>query len=150
MPQERFKIIPAVFLIVKKHDEVFLLRRYNTGYADGWYTLPSGHVEEGETPSAAVIREAKEEVGIGIFSDQLLYCGSMYTQFICDNKTYLYMFYQVDASILLPSNAEPGKSDDARWFSWEQLPKNILPYIVDALVSIQREQIPFYFEKQYD
>ena len=35
--------------------------RQNTGFMDGFYGLPSGHVELYETPVGAIIREAQEE-----------------------------------------------------------------------------------------
>ena len=62
--KDRNKATPAVYLILKKNRQVLLGRRINTGYYDGWYTLPSGHVEAGELPLDALLRESKEEIGI--------------------------------------------------------------------------------------
>ncbi len=72
MPRDYFTIIPAVYLILEKDNKILLLRRYNTGYNDGLYSLPSGHVEDGEFPIDALIREAQEEIGIIIAKEHLL------------------------------------------------------------------------------
>ena len=43
---------------------VLLSRRYQTGWHDGEYSVPAGHVEAGETVTQAALREAREEVGL--------------------------------------------------------------------------------------
>lgn len=47
----------------KKENEVLLYLR-NTGYCDGFYGLVSGHVEDDESATSALIREAHEEADI--------------------------------------------------------------------------------------
>ena len=62
----------AVHLILTNdRGECLFLRRFNTGYKDGEYGLVSGHVEEGENLKSAMIREAREEVGITLSPDDL-------------------------------------------------------------------------------
>lgn len=63
---KRHALIPASYVVLKKDDKILLARRYNTAYGDGQYSLPSGHVEEGETFVKALIREIKEEINIDI------------------------------------------------------------------------------------
>lgn len=46
--------------------EILLALRKNTGYRDGKYELPGGHVEEGEDLMQAMVREAKEELMIEV------------------------------------------------------------------------------------
>ena len=46
-------------------DRVLLQLRTNTGYDHGfWAAAAAGHVEPGEPVSAAVVREASEELGV--------------------------------------------------------------------------------------
>ena len=65
--KERYKIIPEVFLLLIQEGKVLLSRRFQTGYEDGNYGLPSGHKEIGEYPTEAVEREALEEIGVSVF-----------------------------------------------------------------------------------
>ena len=62
----RNKAVPAAYILLEKDGKVLLGRRCNTGYQDGKYQVPAGHVEEGELPSEAIIREAKEEINADI------------------------------------------------------------------------------------
>jgi 8-oxo-dGTP diphosphatase len=59
------KIVAAAFLC--HHDRVLLARRaLDKSIAPGDYHLPGGHVEFGEAIAAALAREIREELGIGI------------------------------------------------------------------------------------
>ena len=68
---ERFKMRVAVHIILEHNNEFLLLRKYNTGYEDGKYCFPGGHVEKGEPIHKAMIREAREEIGIEIKDENL-------------------------------------------------------------------------------
>lgn len=67
----RHQEVVDVHLILRRGDEVLLARRANTGYGDGLYNLPSGHVEPGEDVRAAVIRESREEIGLALAPDDV-------------------------------------------------------------------------------
>ena len=52
---------------VDENTEILLQKRKNTGYMDNMYDMAcSGHLEKGESLSQAIIREAKEKIGIEI------------------------------------------------------------------------------------
>ena len=70
---EHFRSLSAIFPLiiknVKNGIQILLHRRQNTGYQDGkWDIAGSGHVDEGETAQAAVIRECSEEIGLTVFN----------------------------------------------------------------------------------
>ena len=54
----------AVYLLLLREGHVLLLRRHNTGYEDGNYSVIAGHVDPGERVTQALVREAAEEAGI--------------------------------------------------------------------------------------
>jgi 8-oxo-dGTP diphosphatase len=69
--KERFKLTPAAYVIFKKGDQVLLLKRAKTGYYDGYYSLPAGHFDGGETAKDVAVREVSEEVGLTIRPEDL-------------------------------------------------------------------------------
>lgn len=63
--------VPASYLVLMQDNKVLLLQRANTGYHDGDYSVIAGHVEQGETFTDTVMREAKEEAGILLHRDSV-------------------------------------------------------------------------------
>jgi len=61
----------AAALIIEA-DHVALIERRNTSSLLPYYLFPGGHIEIGETPSEAVIREIWEELGVQIVVQQLV------------------------------------------------------------------------------
>jgi 8-oxo-dGTP diphosphatase len=65
------KFIVAVSTLLIKDKKIFLLRRYNTGWEDGKYNLPGGHLNGNETAREAAAREVLEETGVKVKIDDL-------------------------------------------------------------------------------
>ena len=133
MPKERFKIIPSVYLALIKDNKILLSRRHNTGYFDNNYSFPAGHLEGEETLKQAITREAKEEIGI-VFNPEDLELIHTMNRRIPDNERVDFFFttrkWQGEPKIM-----EPEKCDDLSWFEFNSLPKNIIPYIKQAIDS---------------
>ena len=55
--------VPGASVIVIRDGKVLLLRRFNTGYEDGQYSVIAGHLDGDEEVTAAMGREAREEAG---------------------------------------------------------------------------------------
>lgn len=123
---ERFKIITAVHLILIENERVLLLRRYNTGYEDGNYSVPAGHVEEDEDVIKAMQREAFEEIGIKIKKEDLKIVHVMQRK-APDRESIDYFLickkYEGKIEIM-----EKNKCDDVRFFkvSYRQTVDNSL------------------------
>jgi len=65
-PDTRFKMIASGYLFLLKNEQILLAKRFQTGYMDGYYGLPAGHIEDGETLTAGTVREIAEEIGLVI------------------------------------------------------------------------------------
>jgi 8-oxo-dGTP diphosphatase len=134
-------VTPAVHLILRRPGDVLLLRRFNTGYEDGNYSLPAGHLDGAETVTAATIREAAEEIGVVISPADLRVVHVMHRSadaFESAPAERVDFFLAADRWRGAPGNLEPGKCDEVAWHSMSALPGNVIPYVHSALQCYQR------------
>jgi len=134
MPKERFKLIASVYLVLIKNNKILLSRRYNTGYFDGNYAFPAGHLNGNETLKQGMVREAKEEIGVDLEPNDLELIYVMNRKIPNDER--LDFFFSTKKWQGEPKNMESDKCDDLSWFELSNLPKNIIPYIKQAIDSI--------------
>lgn len=132
----RFQIIPAVYLILVKSNKVLLMRRFNTGYMDGYYSMIAGHLEGNETLQQAVSREAFEEAGIIVDPKRLQLIHVMHTRsemLDYGNEERIDFYFSVSRYDGQPEIKEPDKCDDMRWFDLAKLPEKLTPRVRQAL-----------------
>jgi len=123
-------MIASSYLALVKDDKVLLSRRFNTGYMDGHYSLPAGHVEEGETIEDCLVREVKEEIGIMIKKNDVQLTHTMHRK---EEDIRLDFFFIINRYSGEIKNMETNKCDELKWFKLNQLPSNILPYIKQGI-----------------
>jgi 8-oxo-dGTP diphosphatase len=129
MGKDYFKLIPAVYLFLRKDNEVLLLRRANTGYQDGKYSVPAGHIEGGELATAAMHREAKEEVGITVQTSDLKFVHVTHRLNDSREQERVDFFFEALKWQGEVTNVEPNKCDDLTWFPIDNLPDDIIPHV---------------------
>ncbi len=134
--KERFKVIPAVYLMLMREDKILLMRRANTGYRDGWYCVPAGHHDGGQSLTEAMAREAREEIGIIINPQDLTFVHVQH-RLHCNDGERIDFFYSCASWTGEIVNKEPGKCDEIAWYSWDALPENTIPNVRGALASIR-------------
>ncbi len=122
----------CAYLILRQENDVLLLLRKNTGYCDGHYGLVSGHVEEGESATAAMIREAREEAGIELCSSQLKVIHVMHRK---SGRLNLDIFFECRSWQGTIANQEPEKCAALEFFPLDHLPSNTIPYVAYAIKS---------------
>jgi 8-oxo-dGTP diphosphatase len=132
--KQKFMLIPAVHLILLKDNEILLLRRYNTGYEDGNYSIVAGHLDGNETFIEAVIREAKEEAGVTVLPSNLEVVHVMHRKQL--NEERIDFFIKADKWDKIPRIMEPDKADELVWCPLNKLPDNTIPYVRFALNNI--------------
>ncbi|MDA0747741.1 MAG: NUDIX domain-containing protein [bacterium] len=137
MPEEKFKLIPDVHIFLFRENQALLLRRFNTGYADSQYSIVAGHMDGNETAQAAAIREAREEAGIHIAPSNIEVVGVMHRKQEDERIGFILVAHTWKGE---PFNAEPDKCDDLSWFSLDDLPENMVPYVRRALQNYQNGQ----------
>ena len=135
MVNKRFTLSVAVYLLLIKEGKLLFLRRFNTGWQDGNYTVISGHLNGDETITQAMVREAKEEAGINLKTKDLHIVHTMHRK--SDDREYIDFFLATDRWEGEPKNMEVDKCDEVKWFYLNNLPLNLLPHIKKAIESFQ-------------
>jgi ADP-ribose pyrophosphatase YjhB (NUDIX family) len=138
MTNDRFKQIGVSHLILLKGGKILLLRRFNTGYEDGKYSVVAGHIEENESARQTMIREAKEEAGIGIGVNNLEMVHIMHRN---EGGNRLDLFFTAKEWAGEPKIMEPDKCDDLKWFDINDLPENVIPYIRQAIDCVLKGKV---------
>lgn len=122
--------VHGVGVLVIDDDKVLCARRH-----DGpWWGGPGGHIEEGETPEDAAIRESKEEFGITVKGLQPMGRVS-YTEeygspfiFLCSDYTG-------------KPKADGEEMRDQRWMSIDELlldPETVFPPFYNSLLMLKK------------
>lgn len=95
----------TVLCLVYRDDEILLQNRIKKDWRG--YTLPGGHVEQGESITEAVKREMKEETGLDIYEPKL--CGVK--QFPIDDGRYIVFLYKTDKFLGELISSDEGKME---------------------------------------
>ncbi len=136
--KERNNAIPAVYLFLEKDGKFLISRRCNTGYQDGTYQVPAGHVEKGELPSDALIREAYEEIGIVLEPGDFEFVHVLYKPKHDNTDNRVDFFFKAKRWKGEVKNMEPNKSDDLKWVTPDELPENTGLHILEAFKCMQK------------
>ena len=135
MGQDRFMLISAVHVFLVRDHKILLLRRFNTGYEDGKYSVIAGHLDGDEQVKTAGIREAREEVGIEIPSQDLQVVGVMHRKSSDERIDFFLATASWSGQIV---NSEPDKCDELVWHDLDEQPMNVIPYVQRALDNYRR------------
>ena len=101
----------GVHVLLERGGRVLLMRRAGTGFFDGLYSLPGGHVEEGESIRATAVREMREELGVEagdlVFLHRFLMRSPVETEWVSSYATK-------HEGPFLP---DPGEIDEVRFWT---------------------------------
>lgn len=122
----RHKVIPAVHIFFVKDNQILLSRRENTGYMDGYYSVVAGHVDPGEMPKYAAVREIREEASVEVQEKDLKFLVCMPR--LSDEERIDYFFECKNWKGEI-ENCEPEKCGELTWFDIDNLPEKMVPYV---------------------
>ena len=133
----RFTLVSAVHLFLLREDQILLSRRFQTGYQDGNYSLPAGHVDADESCLQALIRETREEIGLQLSAENLHFAHVIHRY---EDRESLDFFFTCDNWSGETQNMEPHKCDQLLWTPIQQLPENVVPYVKHAITQYLQGQ----------
>lgn len=140
----RIQSVTASYLVLRKKGEdgqehVLMGLRHNTGYHDGDWSLPAGHLEMNEPPTVAMAREAKEEIGLELDPARLSLLHVMWRSAEDAQGGRVDFYFEPNDPVPEAgiTNMEPDKCARLEWFSIAALPENVIPEVKEALSAIQ-------------
>jgi len=122
----------TVHLLFIRENQILLARRFNTGYRDGEYSVPAGHLDGDETVFEAGMREAREETGVIIEPNDMRFSSVMHRIEGDERVDFFMQVHNWSGEIV---NTEPDKCDDLRWVNLDELPDNTIPYVRQAIAN---------------
>ncbi len=139
----RFKAIPSVYLILFNDEgEVLLLKRQNTGYKDGEWGLPAGHVDGKEELKVAMAREAKEEIGVDLDPAELSLVHVMHRNHEDhEDDERLDFFFTARKWNGTIDNCEPGKCSELMWAPMDNLPDGVIDYYIQVFDKVRQGEV---------
>ena len=129
----------TVHMFFLREDKILLIRRYRTGYMDGHFSVPAGHLDGNEPVRQAAVREAHEEIGVQADPEDIHFAG-VFHRFEGDERVDFFVHVRTWKGE--PFNAEPEKCDGLFWADVNVLPENTIPYIRKAIENFQAG-VPF-------
>jgi 8-oxo-dGTP pyrophosphatase MutT (NUDIX family) len=128
-----------VYLCLFDGDRILLQRRAGTGYRDGELSLPAGHIEPGESATAALLREAREETGLDL--DRAAVRLALVQHGRADGDTYIDFFFSADLPVgAVPVVGEPDKASELVWSAADALPDDVIPVIRHGIEALMQGQ----------
>lgn len=115
---------------------MLLLQRTGTGRADGCWAPPGGHLEAGEAPLAAALRECAEEVGIRVSPAHTRPVATL----VYDDApgAGLNILFAARLETTVEPLPDPACAAAAAWFDPGALPEPAVPWLPDALARAAR------------
>lgn len=135
-----YKIPAYVGIILKKDNQILLVKRTNTDWASGQWNFPGGLLEENETLIAAAAREAQEEVGVTIAQKDLHLVHVMQVRRTETHPKEILGFYFHSTKWQGTAvNNEPHRHSEIGWFEVDKLPEAITEHALQALHALQND-----------
>lgn len=128
----------ASYVLAKRDGKIAFVFRKNTSWMNNFYGLASGKVETGESFTEAAIREAEEEIGIKVRSENLTPVLTMHRFDIGNHAPeWVDVFFEATEWEGEPVNNEPDIHGEVAWFDPKDLPENVIPSVKAAIEAIE-------------
>ena len=140
----RFRVVPAVYVYLRRDDQVLLQLRAGTGYRDGYWAGAAGHVEPGESVLDAAVREVREEVGVDVDSGDLVPVTTVHRGEPGGPalEQRVDVFFQARRWSGTPEIREPAKAAELGWFPLDALPEPVVPHELVVLEALRADGVP--------
>ncbi len=135
---DRYKLIPRTLVFIFHKNEILLIQhKTKNKFGFGKWNGVGGHIEKGEDPIKAALREVKEETGINLDNLKLRFIALIEDN---DNLGICLFIFSAESSEKTVKESNEGKLN---WFSIKDLEPEIvvddLPYLIELLDTEPKE-----------
>ncbi len=125
-------VVDISCMMVDEVGRVLMMLRAGSGYYDGFWSLPAGHPEVGETFVEAAVREVREETGLDLQPTDLVLACTVQRPADPDRVSLLFRCERWSGT---PRIAEPQKCSALQWADPGHLPEEVVPYVARAITA---------------
>ena len=111
----------GIGVIIQKNGKILIGKRKNSHAP--FYSIPGGHLEEGETFEEAAIREVGEETGINIKNPKVIAVTNNLETYKLENTHFVSVILFTDDFDGEPKLMEPQKCHGWKWFDPRKIPQ---------------------------
>ena len=123
----KIRIVSGILI---QDDKVLLGLRRNTKYFAGYWSLPVGHVEDGESFQQTLKREFAEELAIEVIK------ATFFCVKIDKDSSIYHQVLVVEDYLGEIINQEPNLCVELKWFELNNLPEKITPVTKEILIEL--------------
>jgi len=127
----------AAYIIIENEKwEILFMKRANTGFRDGEYQVPAGHMDGNETMIDCSIREAKEELDIDIKDCHIVHISHR----LASDREYFDVYVKVNKYSWEIKINEPEKCSELVFIDINNIPENekkLFSYDLDIVKKIK-------------
>lgn len=108
--------LPSCHALVRRDNQVLLVQRARAPFA-GYYSLPGGAVEVGETVEQALVREVREETGLTVSITRFLGYANAIDRDGSDRVRWHYVIFYFEAEVVGGNEHPADDAADVRWMT---------------------------------
>lgn len=120
--------------------DILVIKRAGSPYLDGYWSIPAGHVDEGESAVAACVRETREEVGIELSKAEVTFWLVQQKTAADGEERVDFFFEAVLPGGQDPRRASPSEVAEFMWTAPSELPHPFAPYVESAMAARERRE----------
>ena len=142
MEKEKRRLVRLVVYVFLERGGKILLGKRKNSFGEGHYSMPTGHIDPGETVMECASRELFEENGIEIGTDEFEFIGVrlLPDYEIGGTKAHEYVAFAVRPKRWRgePKLTEPDRTERWEWHSIDKLPEPMFPPVPMMIECVKR------------